>query len=551
MTIDVEPHESTNSELLALRRRALEQERALAEQARRLAECEAERERLQRIVASVPGVVWEAWGQPDAAAQRIDYVSDYIEPMLGYTVADWLTTPNFWLTIVHPDDQERAGRQAAAIFASGGAGMNLFRWMTKDGRALWVEAHATVIRNAAGQPVGMRGVTLDVSARTEAEAALRRSEERLNGILDSLDDVVWSVDSRSNSLVYISPAAEALYGYSVAELLAEPRLLLSVVHPADRERYNSYTPQLLEHGSIDVEYRIQRPDGSVSWVHDRGWVVRDAHGQIVTINGIVADVTKRVAAEAALRESEARLHSVIASLPIVLYGIDRDGIFTLSEGKGLTALGLQPGQVVGLSAFEIYGEHTEIVSDLRRALAGEAVTSMLDVGDLRFQSWYMPVRDSAGDVTGVLGVSIDVTAQQAAEQETKRLQEEIIRMQAAMLAELSTPLIPIDDQIVVMPLIGALDTQRVRQVLETLLSGITASRARFAILDITGVPVVDTQVANTLIQAARATGLLGARVVLTGIRPEVAQTLVGLGVDLGSIVTRGTLQSGIAYAKSQ
>jgi rsbT co-antagonist protein RsbR len=85
-------------------------------------------------------------------------------------------------------------------------------------------------------------------------------------------------------------------------------------------------------------------------------------------------------------------------------------------------------------------------------------------------------------------------------------------------------------------------------VLETLLEGIAGSGASVAILDITGVALVDTQVANALIRAAQAVNLLGAQVVLTGIRPEVAQTLVGLGVELGGIVTRSSLQSGIAYA---
>jgi rsbT co-antagonist protein RsbR len=157
-------------------------------------------------------------------------------------------------------------------------------------------------------------------------------------------------------------------------------------------------------------------------------------------------------------------------------------------------------------------------------------------------------RDAAGVPFQFLGYSQDITSRKAADAEHQRLQEEIIRVQQVTLAELSTPLIPITDQIVVMPLIGALDTRRVQQVIETLLHGIEQSRAQVAILDITGVPVVDTQVANTLIQAAQAVNLLGARVILTGIRPEVAQTLVTLGVNLGSIVTRSSLQSGIAYA---
>jgi anti-anti-sigma factor len=130
----------------------------------------------------------------------------------------------------------------------------------------------------------------------------------------------------------------------------------------------------------------------------------------------------------------------------------------------------------------------------------------------------------------------------------KYAQEDIISRQAEMLAELSTPLIPINDQILIMPLIGAIDSRRAQQVVETLLSGIAESRAHVAIIDITGVSVVDTQVAGALIRAAQAVKLLGAQVILTGIRPEIAQTLVGLGIDLKDIVTRASLQNGIAYA---
>ena len=99
---------------------------------------------------------------------------------------------------------------------------------------------------------------------------------------------------------------------------------------------------------------------------------------------------------------------------------------------------------------------------------------------------------------------------------------------------------------VVMPLVGTVDTRRAERVLETLLAGISERGATVAILDITGVGIVDTQVANALVHAAQAVKLLGAQVILTGIRPEVAQTLVGMGADLRSITTHGTLQSGIA-----
>jgi anti-anti-sigma regulatory factor len=138
-----------------------------------------------------------------------------------------------------------------------------------------------------------------------------------------------------------------------------------------------------------------------------------------------------------------------------------------------------------------------------------------------------------------------------AEQERARLQEDVIRMQATMLEEMSTPLIPLSDEIVIMPLVGAIDSKRAAQILEAVARGVVSRRARFAIIDITGVPSVDAYVASALIQAAQAVRLLGAEVVLTGIRSKVARSLAELRVDLSSIVTRSKLQGGIEYAQTR
>jgi rsbT co-antagonist protein RsbR len=158
------------------------------------------------------------------------------------------------------------------------------------------------------------------------------------------------------------------------------------------------------------------------------------------------------------------------------------------------------------------------------------------------------VDSSDGSTLGQAIILRDATEQIRSEEERVALQQQIIAAQQAALHELSTPIIPLTDDVVAMPLIGAIDSNRAQQVIETLLAGVATSRATTAILDITGVQVVDTQVANALLRAAQAVKLLGARVVLTGIRPEIAQTLVGLGLDLGGITTRATLQSGIAFA---
>ncbi|NJO06248.1 MAG: STAS domain-containing protein [Chloroflexaceae bacterium] len=152
---------------------------------------------------------------------------------------------------------------------------------------------------------------------------------------------------------------------------------------------------------------------------------------------------------------------------------------------------------------------------------------------------------------GVVGIYEDITERVLAEQAEALERQRIIEEQAATLEQVSTPLIPIAEGLVALPLVGSIDGQRAQQVMETLLEGIAHYRASIAIIDITGVQTVDTQVAQALVQAAQAVRLLGAQVVLTGIQPPIAQTMVHLGVDLQGIVTRSTLQSGIAYALEQ
>jgi len=129
--------------------------------------------------------------------------------------------------------------------------------------------------------------------------------------------------------------------------------------------------------------------------------------------------------------------------------------------------------------------------------------------------------------------------------------EEQVELQRRTLSELSTPVIKVYENVLVLPLVGAIDTERARRIMEELLTGITRHQAELVIIDITGVPVVDTAVANHLIQTIKAARLLGARSILVGISGEVAQALVHLQIDLSGVVTRSNLQAGIEYALEQ
>jgi len=119
------------------------------------------------------------------------------------------------------------------------------------------------------------------------------------------------------------------------------------------------------------------------------------------------------------------------------------------------------------------------------------------------------------------------------------------------IQELSTPIIPLYAGVLAVPLVGRVDSQRAQTLTEAMLEAIAREQAEIVLLDITGVAVVDTNVANHLLQTARAAALLGSQVVLVGISAEVAQTLVQLGLDLGQLVTLSNLQSGLEYALSR
>ncbi len=127
-------------------------------------------------------------------------------------------------------------------------------------------------------------------------------------------------------------------------------------------------------------------------------------------------------------------------------------------------------------------------------------------------------------------------------------QSQQLEVQNQMIRELSTPILPVHEGIIVVPLVGALDSFRATQVMESLLQAISFYQSDIVIIDITGVPMVDTSVANYLLQAARAANLVGASIVLVGIGAEIAQTMVQLGVDLSRITTLANLQEGLEYA---
>lgn len=162
------------------------QRRAEAERERFSQLDKSEHRRLDEVVSNVPGLVWESRISPDGITRSEHFVSQHVHKMLGYSVEEWMSEPRFWLKIIPEEERAETLRLNDAIFASGTDGVVQHHWRTKDGRLLWVEAHLSVIVDDNQVPVGLRGVTLDISERKAAEEGLRNALVEVEQLKDQL-----------------------------------------------------------------------------------------------------------------------------------------------------------------------------------------------------------------------------------------------------------------------------------------------------------------------------------------------------------------------------
>jgi PAS domain S-box-containing protein len=162
--------------------------------------------------------------------------------------------------------------------------------------------------------------------------------------------------------------------------------------------------------------------------------IKDETGQVVLLLPEGRDITERKRAEEALRESARRLQTVVDGAPIVLYSFDRHGIFTLSEGKGIAGLRLKPGEIVGRSIAEVYGNQPEAMANLRRALAGETFTveQTFPSGSI-YEISHIAMRDGKGEYDGTIGVLVDVTDRKRTEAKLKERMEELLAWEKVTL----------------------------------------------------------------------------------------------------------------------
>jgi rsbT co-antagonist protein RsbR len=226
---------------------------------------------------------------------------------------------------------------------------------------------------------------------------------------------------------------------------------------------------------------------------------------------------------------------------------------TQAKGLGLD----DPAEAIGKSDLDFFSpEHFQIsradelqVMQTGQPLLEEKWENWADGQKRWISTTKLPLRDQAGNIIGIFGITRDITpVRQAEVAERERLQQEIIEAQQRAIRELSSPVIPIMDRIIVLPLIGSIDSLRARDITRNLLAGISQHRAKVVILDITGVSIMDTGVVNYLNKTIQAARLKGAQTIVTGMSGAVAETIVDLGIDWSTVQALSDLQTGLIVA---
>ncbi len=462
---------------------------------------------------------------------------------------------------LHPEDRKRVEAELSDGIAHQSTSVTLeSRLVAGNGQILELLWRFS-LRYDQGRLTAINALARDIRDRKRIEQSLREREAGLAEAQRIAHLGNWVLDIRTDSLSWTDEIYR-IFGLTPQEFKANRGAFFERVHPDDAAYvWKENEAALANERPYSVEHRIIRPSGEVRHVFQKAEVTFDENGAPVRFFGTVQDITERVKDDAARREREVRLRMFKSLVEHAMDGITVADLAWRTEYVNPAFL-----REYGVSDPEAARQRdlvTFYADEEAERLQGEIKSQVLSNGHWQGRLWaaradgsrylahasIIVLTDPTEEPIAVASFTRNITAEYEVERQREVLQEQMIEAQRATIRALATPLIPLAEGLIAMPIVGSIDAARAQQILETLLRGISAQRARTAILDITGVKLVDAAVADGLLRAARAARLLGAEVILTGVSPEVARVLADLSIDMGGLVTCSTLERGIAHAR--
>jgi PAS domain S-box-containing protein len=400
-------------------------ERKQAEDALRRSE-----DRIRLIIDTIPTMAWSLG--PDAV---LDFVNQRWLDYTGLSFEQAIEEPT---RIVHPEDLSRALEKWLVVKATSEAYEDEMRLQQADGEYRWFLIRIAPLLDEQGNVLKRYGVAIEIEARKQAEEALRESEERFRQMAENIREVFWMCTADLSKTLYISPAYEVVWGQSCESLYRDLRSVFAAIHPDDRTRAVTIIEAGSERG-FEVEYRVVRPDGSIRWIWDRGFPIKDESGRSYRLAGIAEDITERKRAEDALRRSEDQLRLVIDTIPTMAWSLGPDGVIDFVNQRWQDYTGLSLEEEIKEPTRPMHPE------DLARAMekwrsnmaAGEPSEDEMRLrradGEYR---WFLirtaPLRDEQGNLAKWFGVSIDIEDRKRAEEKLKATSEQLRALSARL-----------------------------------------------------------------------------------------------------------------------
>lgn len=541
---------SNDVELLAVvqaENETLKQENAALRQ--RLAELETAQSKddkeqialLKSVIDAINDGIWD-WNLETKSV----YYSPRWQTMLGYEPGELAGVIDTWKNLLHPDDISHALQVIDEHIQGKTSAFSVeFRMQTKSGDWSWILGRGKIIEyNEQGQPRRMVGTHTDINRQKETEHASTYSSATLTTVMDSLDSLIYVSDMDTYEMLYMNKFGQDAFG-EIAGRKCWEILQQGQTGPCPF----CTNPRLVDDKGAPTEpyhWEFQNTTNG-RWYHIVDQAIMWNNGRIVRLE-VASDIHDHKQAEEELRIFK----SVVDNAPDGVSFVSPDGIITYGNAAMKAMFGYGDEYVDNPISIIFGGDEarpTQIIQHVIDHGAWQGIETYYRKDGSTFLGHIsvFAIRDIHGNILSFPGFAHDLTELQQAEEEKLSLQQQIIDAQQLAIRELSTPLLPLHDNVLVMPLVGTIDSSRAMMIMETLLEGIASHQADIAIIDITGVKVVDTQVAQAIIHTAQAVKLLGAQIILTGIQPQMAQTLVHLGADMSGIMTRSTLQAGIAF----
>lgn len=335
-----------------------------------------------------------------------------------------------------------------------------------------------------------------------------------------------------------------LMGYSFADIEGKHHKIFCSETYANSQEYAAFWERLNQ-GEFDTgEYVRFGKDGEAVYIRASYNPIIDENGQPYKVIKIASDVTT-------LKLENAEAQSKVAAIDLSQGTIEfaMDGTIITANESFLSTLGYSLDEIQGKhhsmfcdDAYAASEDYAKFWETLRSGThhRGEFNRTGKNGRQLCIRATYNPIFNLKNEPVKVLKIADDISKQRRMEAERDK--------QQALIMEMSTPVMQLWDNILLLPVVGLVDSKRVQLIMETALQKILDYQAKLLILDIQGVPAVDSAVANHLIQITKATRLMGCTSIVTGISPEISQALVNLGIELGDIQTQATLKDGVSFS---